>query len=182
MISKSTRVLVPNAVVVAAAELAQVIGTDLATINNWIRRGIIGRTSIGGRQVKSRLFSKEEVYKTALKYELVKLGIQASPASEAVNTLWRDWDKKDLPRKAKLYAIVLPGKGKLTVALGTQKRTSGPLYKYVLGASKRTSSMPAMDLPQQAFVMIPISDVLDSTNGRLSELLLGTSKGRFSRA
>jgi hypothetical protein len=59
-----------------------VLGTDLETVNNWIRRGIISRARIGGRKLRNRLFSTEEVYKTALKNELVKLGIPPSPASE----------------------------------------------------------------------------------------------------
>ena len=41
--------------------------------------------------------------------------------------------------------------------------------------------MVEMDLPQQAFAVLPISAVLDSANSRLSELLLGTTRGRFSR-
>jgi hypothetical protein len=62
------------ATLVSAAELAKVIGTDLETINNWLRRGIITRARIGGRHLRTRLFSMEEVYKTALKNELVKIG------------------------------------------------------------------------------------------------------------
>ena len=57
----------------SAAELGYCVGIDLETVNNWIRRGIISRASIGGRQLRHRLFSVEEVYKTALKSELVKL-------------------------------------------------------------------------------------------------------------
>ena len=38
-----------------------------------------------------------------------------------------------------------------------------------------------VDLPQQGFAVLPISAVLDSANSRLSELLLGTTRGRLSR-
>jgi hypothetical protein len=179
MIAKGRGVILPDAVVVSAAELAEVIGTDLLTLNNWIRRGIIRRTPIGGRQVKSRLFANEEVYKAALTNELVKLGLPPSSASDAVNTLWKDWDRRELPGDQKLYAIVLPIKGKLTVALCSQKKSRGALYRFKFGGNK---SSVEIELPHQAFAVIPISDVLESANSRMSELLLGTAKSRFSRA
>ena len=34
--------------------------------------------------------------KTALKNELVKLGIPPSQASNAINTLWKEWGKQDI--------------------------------------------------------------------------------------
>ena len=179
MISKGRGVLLPDAVVVSAAELAEVIGTDLLTVNNWIRRGIIRRTPIGGRQVKSRLFANEEVYKAALTNEVVKLGIPPSSASDAVNILWKEWDGKEPPGKQNLYAVVLPSKGKLTVALCTQNKSGGPLYRLKFGGNK---SRVEMELPKQSFAVIPISDVIESANSRMSELLLGTTRGRFSRA
>ena len=174
-------VLMPDAVFVNAAELAEIIGNDLETVNNWIRRGIINRTPIGQRPLRNRLFSKEEVYKAALKNELVKLGIPPSPASDVVNTLWKDWDGREPAGKHNLYAVVLQRNGKLVVALCTQKKSGGPLYKYKLGPSRGAKSMVEMDLPQQAFAVLPISAVLDNANSRLSELLLGTTRGRFSR-
>ena len=176
-----TMVLMPDTVFVSAAELAEIIGADLESINNWIRRGIINRTPIGQRPLRNRLFSKEEVYKTALKNGLVKLGIPPSPASDAVNTLWKNWDRREPGGKHKLYAVMLPINGKLTVALCIQKKSGGPLYKYKFGASKGSKSMVEMDLPQQAFAVIPISDLLYSTSSTLSELLLGTTRGRLSR-
>ena len=176
-----TTVLMPDTVFVSAAELAEIIGNDLETVNDWIRRGIISRTPSGQRPLRNRPFSKEEVYKAVLKNELVKLGIPPSPASDAVNTLWKDWDGKEPSGKDNLYAVVMPKNGKLTSALCTQKKSGGPLYKYKPGSSRGTKSMREMDLPQQAFAVIPISAVLDSANSRLSELLLGTTRGHFSR-
>ena len=176
-----TMVLMPDTVFVSAAELAEIIGADLESVNNWIRRGIINRTPIGQRPLRNWLFSKEEVYKTALKNGLVKLGIPPSPASDAVNTLWKNWDRREPAGKHKLYAVMLPINGKLTVALCIQKKSGGPLYKYKFGASRGAKSMVEMDLPQQAFAVLPISAVLDNANSRLSELLLGATRGRFSR-
>jgi hypothetical protein len=156
-----------TSVLVSASELGQVLGTDLETVNNWIRRGIISRAQIGGRKLRNRLFSTEEVYKTALKNELVKLGIPPSPASEAVNALWKEWDrKKDVPEGRNIYAVVLPSNDKWTVALCSQKISGGLLHKF--GKSK---SIEEMDLPKQAFAVIPISEVFGRASKKLSELL-----------
>ena len=99
-------------VLVCAAELGQIVGIDIETVNNWLRHGIITRAPIGGRQLRNRLFSADEVYKTALKNELVKLGIPPSQASEAVNALWKEWGKKDTPEGWKVYAVLWPSNDK----------------------------------------------------------------------
>jgi hypothetical protein len=151
---------------VSSAELAEIIGTDIQTVNNWIGRSIITRCSLGGRQLRNRLFSTEEVYKTALKNELVQLGIPPSQASEAVNTLWKDWGKKDIPDGWKVYAVLWPSNDKWIVALCSQKISGGPLYKF--GKSKSTEEM---ELPRETFAVIPVSDVFDRVGSKLSELL-----------
>jgi hypothetical protein len=51
-----------------------------------------------GTDTSNRLFSADEVYKTALKNEPVKLGIPPSRASDAVNAAWAEWGKKDVPK------------------------------------------------------------------------------------
>jgi hypothetical protein len=132
---------------------------DLETINNWIRRGIISRTPIGGRgQLRNRLFSTDEVYKTALTSELVKLGIAPSSAHEVVNALWKEWDRKNLPEGGKFYAVLFPTDDKWMVAMCWQKQSGGPVYK----AAKSTGnkSPQEMALPSKPFVMVPISDIL----------------------
>jgi hypothetical protein len=159
-------------VLVSAAELGEVVGIDLETVNNWIRRGIINRSPIGGRQLRNRLFSMEEIYKTALTNELVKLRIPPSPASDAVNALWREWDKETLPGW-KLYAVVSLSDEGWAVALCSQKISGGPLRNFGRVA-KRTEEM---NLPNQAFAMIPVSEVLDRVTKKVSELLSGI-KGR----
>jgi hypothetical protein len=173
--------IMPDTVFVNAAELAEIVGLELETVHNWIRRGIITRTPIGQRPLRNRLFSKDEVCKTALKNELVTLGLPPSSASEAVKALWKDWDRKEPPGKQNLYAVVLPTKGKFMVFLCTQKKSGGPLYKYKLGPPAGSKSLIELDLPEQAFAVLPMSAVLDRTTSRLSELLLGTTRGRFSR-
>jgi hypothetical protein len=164
-----------SSTLVSSAELAEIIGADLLTVNNWIRRGIITRSSLGGRHLRNRLFSADEVYKTALKNELVKLGIPPSQASEAINALWKEWGKKDSPEEWKVYALLWPSNDKWNVILGSQKISGGPLYKF--GKSKSTEEM---ELPRQAFAVIPISDVFERVGNKLSELL-GEAKNRGAR-
>src|SRR6516162_6734930 len=89
------------------SELAEIVGVDLDTINNWVRYNIIHRARLGGRQLKARLFFTDEVYKAALTSELVRLGIQPSPASEAANVVWKEWEKKDVTEGQKVYAVVV---------------------------------------------------------------------------
>jgi hypothetical protein len=161
-----TKPIQNSGTLVNSAELAEIIGTDLQTVNNWIGRGIISRTPLGGRQLRNRLFSADEVYKTALKNELVQLGIRPSQASEAVNILWKDWGKKDVPEGWKVYALLWPSNDKSVVALCSQKLSGGPLYKF--GKSK---SAEEMELPNQTCALIPISDVFDRVSSKLSELL-----------
>jgi hypothetical protein len=154
------------ATLVSAAELAKVIGADVETINNWLRRGIITRARIGGRHLRSRLFSTEEVYKAALTNELVKLGLAPSSASGAVNELWEKWDKREVEGR-KIYAVLVPSDEEWTALLCWQKPSGGPLCKF----GRRTQSIQEMELPKQAFAMIPISDVFDRITTKLSEWL-----------
>jgi hypothetical protein len=160
------KLLRDTSVLVSAAELGQIVGIDLETVNNWLRHAIITRAQIGGRQLRNRLFSANEVYKTALKHELVRLGIPPSQASEAVDTLWKEWGKKDTPEGWNVYAVLWPSNDKWIVALCSQKLSGGPLYKFA-----KVKSTEEMELPRQAFAVIPISDVFERVNGKLSELL-----------
>jgi hypothetical protein len=151
---------------VSATELGKIVGIDNETVNNWLRHGIITRARIGGRQLRNRLFSTEEVYKAALKNDLVKLGIPPSPANEAVNSLWKEWGNKDTPEGWNVHAVLWPSNDKWVVVLCSQKDSGGPLYKF--GKSK---SNEVMELPKQAFAAIPISDVFERVSSKLSELL-----------
>jgi hypothetical protein len=150
---------------ITAPELAKIIGVDMETINNWIRRGVISRVPIGGRQLKARLFSTDEVYKAALTSELVKLGIQPSPAMEAANVVWKEWEKKDVAEGQKVYAVVVPTKGKWTALLCSQGSPGGPLYQ---GAG---SGRVQIELPKQASALIPISDIFERVSRKMSALL-----------
>jgi hypothetical protein len=57
------------------------------------------------------------------------------------------------------------------VALCSQKNSKGPLYKF--GKVKSTEEM---ELPKQAFAVIPISDVFERVSGKLSDTEKGHHK------
>ena len=152
----------------SAAELAKAIGADFETINNWVRRGMITRARIGGRQLRSRLFSTEDVYKAALTNELVKLGLAPSAASAAINELWERWDKREVEGR-KIYGVLVPSDEGWSAMLCWQKPAGGPLYK--LAKSSRSQPGDEYQLPEQAIVVIPISSLLADVTKRLMELL-----------
>jgi hypothetical protein len=168
MAERATKLLDDSAIVVSAAELAEIIGSDLETINNWLRRGIITRARFGGRHIRSRLFSVEEVYKAALTNELVHLGLAPSSASGAVNELWERWDKREVEGR-KIYAVLVPSDEEWTGLLCWQKPSGGPLYK--LAKSSRSQPNDEFQLPEQAIVVIPISSVFAHATKRLMGLL-----------
>jgi hypothetical protein len=157
------KTLLNSPALVSASELSGVIDGDLETIHNWIRRGIIQRASIGGRSLRTRLFTTEEVYTTAFKSELVKLGIPPSSANDAVEKLWEAWDKKTEIDKRKLFAVLFPTGSEWTAELCWQEISGGPLLK--IGKSS------AFVFPDRAFAMIPISELMARTTEKLSELL-----------
>jgi hypothetical protein len=103
---------------------------------------------------------------TALKNELVKLGVPPSPASDAVNALWKEWGKKDIPGGWNVYALLWPSNDKWSVALCSQKSSGGPLYKF----GKSAKSSEEMELPSQTCALIPMSDVFERVSSKLSEL------------
>jgi hypothetical protein len=169
MRQQTGKVLADSATLVSVSELAEIIGVGIDTINNWIRHDIISRVRMGGRQLRARLFSTEEVYKTALINELVELGIAPSSARDAVDAIWKEWAGTEVP-KGWLFAAVLPVKGKWTAALCLQRTSAGPLYK--VGRSGGTRSVQ-MELPKQAFAMIPISHVFERVSSKMSGLVGG---------
>jgi hypothetical protein len=154
MAKRTRKVLHDPSVLATAAELGEAIGIDLETVNNWLRRGIIRRAPIGGRQLRNRLFSTEEVYRAALTNELVKLSIAPSPASGAINALWEDLDSKHPPDYAMLY-----GDGdEWTVVVFSRNRTGDALHRF-------------LEHPKRAFVVLPVLDVFIQLTNRLMKIV-----------
>jgi len=94
----------------SAREVAQTIGADLETINEWLEVGAIDRAVFGGGR-----FSKYELQRAALTLELVKLGLAPSCARAVVwdmeNDLQQIWGEA-ISKQYKAYAIVIPNKQK----------------------------------------------------------------------
>jgi hypothetical protein len=156
-----------------SGELAEAIGAGLETITNWVRRGIISRARIGGRQIRKRLFSVDEVYKTAVAYELVKLGLAPSAATEAVNTIWGQCDRNDLFEHKQIYVILFPNDDKWTIVLCSQREQGGPLYRFT-----RLTARPheKIRLPDRAFVVVPIAGTLTRITNRLESVIEATKE------
>jgi hypothetical protein len=152
---------------ISANELAEVLDVHPTTIDNWVRRKIITRAPVGKRQLRNRLFSAKDIYSAALTNELVKLGLPPSSATDVVSILWTKWN--DPPAERDLYAIVSPKHGKWTVTLCSQSKPGGPLYKFGKAGAIKTDE--EMELPKQTFAVIPISQVLNRVQFKLSELL-----------
>jgi hypothetical protein len=165
MPKRPTTFVPDSTTLVSSAELAQVAGIDLDAVNNWLQRGIISRSPIGGRQMRNRLFQMETVYKTAFIADLVKLGIPPSTAADAVNELWRQWGGKEPAEERRLFALLVPTEGNWLVLLGWQKTLGGPLHK--VGRSGE------IEFPKQAFMVLPFSDLFD----RVSEAMAGLLNG-----
>jgi hypothetical protein len=151
----------------STTELGAAIGADEETVKNWVRRGVISRAPIGGRQLRHRLFSTEQVYKAALIHELVKLGIPPSSASGAVNEVWKAWDKTGIEGR-RIYALLVPTDDKWIVSMCWKKVSGGPLYK----VRKSLAAKPDEEtqLPGRAFAVIPISDVVARVTAKLSTI------------
>ena len=97
----------------------------------------------------------------------MQLGIPPSSASEAVDAIWEEWRATEAPKGQKVYAVVVPTKGKWTAALCSQGSSGGPLYQ---GTG---SGRVQIELPNHAFAVIPISDVFERVSRKTSSLLGG---------
>ena len=123
------KLLLDSNTLISASELVEIVGADPESISNWIRRGIISRSALGGRVTRNRVFSTAEVYKTALTCELIKTGLSPSSASDAVNELWKMWWARELPEGKNVCAILSPTSDKWSASLCWQKKSGGALYK-----------------------------------------------------
>ena len=124
-----------------ATEVAAAIGADLETINEWLEVGAIDRTVFGGGQ-----FSKYELQRAALTFQLVKLGFPPSSARNVV------WDMEDdlqqiwggaISNRYKAYAIVTPNKQKKRLVFWCWK-----------------ASVEKIDPSAQDHIILPISEIL----------------------
>ena len=125
----------------SATEVAETIGADLETINEWLEVGVIDRAIFGGGQ-----FSKYELQRAALTFELVKLGLPPSCARDVVwemeDDLQQIWGEA-ISNRYKAYAIVIPNKQKKRLVFWYWK-----------------ASAEKIDPPAQGHIILPVSDIL----------------------
>ena len=173
------KILLYTGVLVSAAELGEAIGADAESINNWIRREVITRAPIGGRQIaRHRLFKPEEVYRAAVTNELVQLRIPPSLAGEAASQLWKEgekvdlwkeWEKEVLLSGKNIYAVISPSGDSWAASLCWQNLSGGPLYRIL--KRPMLGSLEEIELPKRAFAAIPLSEVFAQVTRRLLTFL-----------
>jgi hypothetical protein len=184
------KILLDANVLVSATELGEAIGADAESINNWIRRDVISRAQIGGRQIaRHRLFKPEEVYRAALTNELVQLRIPPSSASEAASELWKELQRSELWRESEkevllsgknIFAVVSPSGDSWTASVCWQSRSGGPLYR--MGKRLTSKSFEEMELPKRAYAVIPMSDVFTDVTNKLMKLVGDTKRHKTKDA
>lgn len=124
----------------SAEQVAKTIGADLETVNEWLGVGAIDRAVFGGGQ-----FSKYEIHRAALVFELVKFGISPPYAKEIIREMEYDlqqiWER--IPSHFKAYAIVIPTSRKWLVSWCWKK------------SSEQIDPLPAED-----HIVLPVSDTV----------------------
>jgi hypothetical protein len=97
----------------SADEVAKGIGADLKTVTDLLEVGAINRAVFGGGH-----FSKNELLRAALVFELVKFGLSPSCAKDVIKELEHDlqqiWAR--IPSSFKAYAIIIPTNRKWLVS------------------------------------------------------------------
>jgi hypothetical protein len=184
------KILLDTNVLVSAAELGEAIGADAESINNWIRREVITRAPIGGRQIaRHRLFKPEEVYRAAVTNELVHLRIPPSLAGDAASQLWKEgekvelwkeWEQEVLLSGKNIYAVISPSGDSWAASLCWQNLPKGPLYR--IGKRPTSKLLEEMELPKRAFAVIPLSEVFADVTKKLLTFLSDAKRHRTKDA
>jgi hypothetical protein len=121
-------------------EVAARIGADLETVTDWVQIGAIDRAVFGGGR-----FSKNELLRAALVFELVKFGLSPSCARDIVREMEYDLQQiwEGIARHFKAYAILIPTNRKWLISWCWMR--------------------PAVELdlfPEEDQIILPVSDIL----------------------
>jgi hypothetical protein len=124
----------------SAEQVAKAIGTDLETLNEWLDLGAVDRAVFGGGH-----FSRYELHRVALVFELVKFGFSPSCARDIIREMEYDpqlvWTR--IPNDFKAYAIIIPA-GRKWLVSWYWKRSSDQIDL----------------LPMEGHIVLPVSDTL----------------------
>jgi hypothetical protein len=125
----------------SATEVAETIGADLETIIEWLEVGAIDPAVFGGGR-----FSKYELQRAALTFEMVKLGLAPSGARDVVWEMEYDLQQiwgETISKQYKAYAIVIPNKQKKWLVFWCWKMSTEEIAP-----------------PAQGHIILPVSDIL----------------------
>ena len=131
-------------------EVAARIGADLETVTDWVEIGAIDRAVFGGGR-----FSKNELLRAALVFELVKFGLSPSCAGDIVREMEYDLQQiwGGIPRHFKAYAIVIPTNRKWSV------------FWCRMRPAKEIDPFPVEDQ-----IILPVSDILNRVADETKEV------------
>ena len=125
----------------SATEVAETLGADLETIDRWLEVGAIDRAVFGGGR-----FSKYELQRAALTFELVKCGLSPPCARDVVwemeYELQQIW-AGTIANQYRAYAVIIPNKQKKWMVIWCWKVTT-----------EEINPSP------QSHIILPISDIL----------------------
>ena len=138
---QSTEIVRQSTNLFSASEVAKTIGADLETINGWLQVGAIHGAVFGGGR-----FSKYELQRAALTFEMVKLGLAPSRARDVVWEMEYDLQQiwgATVSNHYKAYAILIPNKENKWLVFWCWK-----------------VSTEEIDQSPQSYIILPVSDIL----------------------
>lgn len=153
-------------------EVGEILRRNKATLDTWLLRGILQRTKVGGRSLRTRLFSVEAIFEAKLIDELaIRLAIPASEAKQVARCATADWDMKDgwkprvaraIERSARIASVYLlikrRGEGWITKTCYGDK--DGP-FKVIRNNEKWLD---------EAFAVLPVSLMFETVVKKCEEI------------
>jgi len=155
------------------AELCEAAGIDHETANNWIKRGLIETTAVGGRKMRGRrLFSMLEIYKAHLMNEAITyLGILPSHCADIANRAIAEFAKTE-----KLTRI--DDDHEPTFAIALVSRQHGKWITDVRFGSKALFSSKEAQQVGNPFAILPISETFTAIHRHCVKFLGTGSQSR----
>jgi hypothetical protein len=155
------------------AELCEAAGIDRETANNWIKRGLLETTAVGGRRMRGRrLFSMLEIYKAYLMNEAIEyLAIPPSHCAEIASRAIAEFAKKE-----KLTSIDDDHEPTFVIALVVRQR--GKWVTDLRFGNKPLYSSKEAQQAAHPLAILPISEAFTATHQKCVKFL---RTGRESR-
>jgi hypothetical protein len=154
-------------------ELCEAAGIDHETANNWIKRGLLETTAVGGRKMRGRrLFSMLEIYKAHLMNEAITyLGIPPSHCAEIASRAIAAFVKAE-----KLTRIDDDHEPAFAIALVA--RQNGKWITDLRFGSKALFSSKEAQQVNNPLAILPISEAFTAIHRRCAKFLRTSSESR----